>query len=63
MNEQLLAQLSELPYVEGSPWREDRVQLVDPNTQELVCSLASGTRSCSPSNSNRQPPGSSPANG
>lgn len=40
MHERLLAQLSELPYVEGSPWREDRVNLVDPNTQETVCSLA-----------------------
>jgi hypothetical protein len=40
MHEQLVAQLSELPYAEGSPWREDRVRLVDPNTQEVVCSLA-----------------------
>jgi hypothetical protein len=39
MHEQLVAQLSELPYVEGSPWRADRVQLVDPNTQTVVCSL------------------------
>jgi hypothetical protein len=40
VHERLLAQLSELPYVEGSPWREDRVNLVDPNTEETVCSMA-----------------------
>jgi hypothetical protein len=40
MFERLRAQLTDRSDGEGSPWREDRVELVDPNTGELVCRLA-----------------------
>jgi hypothetical protein len=39
MREQLHARLSE-PDPDGSPWQQERVELVDPNTQTLVCRLA-----------------------
>jgi hypothetical protein len=39
MREQMRAPLSGRADADGSPWREGRVELVDPNTQELVCSL------------------------
>jgi hypothetical protein len=37
---QLRAQLTESHDPNSPPWREDRVELVDPNTGELVCRLA-----------------------
>jgi hypothetical protein len=40
MVEQLRAAVRERTLAEESPWREDRVELVDPNTGELVCRLA-----------------------
>jgi hypothetical protein len=40
MHEQLRAQLGEHADPDGSPWREQWVELVDPNTGELVCRLA-----------------------
>jgi hypothetical protein len=40
VREQLRAQLGEHADHDGSPWREQWVELVDPNTQELVCRLA-----------------------
>jgi hypothetical protein len=40
MREQMTAELSSFrPEAEGEPRQQDRIDLIDPNTQELVCSL------------------------